>query len=168
MDTPYEAPRGRLLSTLAFFLFVLTALFVLFLFFQQLSLKGAVRDLDARKVEVEAQMEELRAQEIEELFVAEQLRDRLEADTVLWSKVVRSLQDLTPVTVFLTSYSLSELGEVQVSGLGDSFGSVADAILSLEKSPDFLHVFVPSVTAGKTSDGQPVVSFTLQLDLLPQ
>lgn len=168
MDQPYEAPRGRILPTLVVFIFVLGVLYTLFLVFQQINVNGNIKDLEAGKVDTQAKIDELRAEEIEELFVAQELKDRLEEATVEWSKVVRSLQDLTPVAVFLTSYSLSEQGGIQVSGLGDSFGSVADTISSLQKASDFAGVFVPSVTSGTTSDGQSVVTFTLKLDYLPQ
>lgn len=168
MDKPYEAPRGRLLPTLVVFLFALGVLYTLFLVFQRMNVNGNIEELEARKLEVQAQIDELRAEEIEELFVAQRLKDLLEENSVEWSKVVRSVQDLTPVAVFLTSYSIDENGGIQVSGLGDGFGSVADIISSLQKSADFENVFVPSVTAGTTSDGQPVVTFSLKLDYLTQ
>jgi len=168
MDTPYAAPRGRLLPTLVVFIFVLGVLYTLFLVFQRINVNGNIKDLEVGKVDVQIKIDDLRAEEIEALFVAQELKGRVEEGTVEWSKVVRSLQDLTPVTVFLTSYSLSEQGGIQVSGLGDSFGSVADIISGLQKAPNFANVFVPSVTAGTTSDGQSVVTFTLKLDYLPQ
>lgn len=168
MDKPYEAPRGRLLPTLVVFLFILGVLYTLFLVFQRMSVNNSIEELETRKVDVQAKIDELRAEEIEELFVAQELKELLENNTVEWSKVVRSVQDLTPVAVFLTSYSISENAEIQVSGLGDSFGSVADIISSLQKSSDFANVFVPSVTAGTTADGQDVVTFSLKLDYLPQ
>ncbi|MEK9159423.1 MAG: PilN domain-containing protein [Patescibacteria group bacterium] len=168
MDKPYEAPRGRLLPTLVVFVFVLGVLYTLFLVFQRVNVSGNIKQLENEKVDVQAKIDELRAEEIEELFVAQKLKDLLEDSTVEWSKVVRSVQDLTPVAVFLTAYTIDETGEIQVSGLGDSFGSVADIISSLQKSSDFANVFVPSVTAGTTADGQPVVTFSLKLDYLPQ
>ena len=168
MDTPYEAPRGRLLPTLVVFIFVIGVLYTLFLVFQRISVSGKIESLETQKVDVQAKIDELRAEEIEELFVAQELKNLLEENSIEWSKVVRSVQDLTPVAVFLTSYSINENGKIQVSGLGDSFGSVADIIVSLQKSSNFANVFVPSVTAGTTSDGQPVVTFSLKLDYLPQ
>lgn len=167
MDKAYEAPRGRILPTLVVFAFVLGVLYTLFLVFQQIRLNGNIADLEQAKLDTQAQIDELKAEEIEELFVAQQVKDLLEQNSVEWSKVVRSLQDLTPVSVFITSYSMGESGEIQVSGLGDSFGSVADTISILSKAPDFINVFVPSVTAGATSDGQEVVTFSLNLDYQP-
>lgn len=164
MDKSYEAPRGRLLPTLVVFAFVLGVLYTLFLVFQRMGVNGNIEDLEAQKLDLQAKIDELRAEEIEELFVAGQLKERLEESSVAWSKVIRSVQDLTPVTVFLTSYSIADSGQIQMSGLGDSFGSVADTITSMQKASDFANVFVPSVTAGTTSDGQSVVTFTLKFD----
>lgn len=167
MDTAYEAPRGRILPTLVVFAFVFGVLYALFLVFQQIRLNGSIADLEQAKLNAQAQIDELKAEEIEELFVAQEVKDLLEQNSVEWSKVVRSLQALTPVSVFMTSYGMSENGEIQVSALGDSFGSVADTISVLNKSPDFVNVFVPSVTAGATSDGQEVITFSLNLDYQP-
>lgn len=167
MDKAYEAPRGRILPTLVIFAFILGVLYTLFLVFQQIRLNGTITSLEEAKLSTQAQIDELRAEEIEELFVAQKIKDLLEQNSVEWSKVVRSLQDLTPVSVFMTSYSMSEDGEIQVSGLGDSFGSVADTISILTKSPNFVNVFVPSLTAGASSDGQEVVTFSLNIDYKP-
>ncbi len=168
MDKPYEAPRGRLLPTLVVFLFVIGVLYTLFLVFQRVNVNRQISSMEDKKVELQTQIDQLKSESIEELFVAQELKNRMEESTVQWSKVVRSLQDLTPVSVFISSYSLSTGGQIQLSGLGDSFGSVADIISSLQKAEDFLHVFVPSVTAGTTADGQSVVSFTLKLDYQAQ
>ncbi len=168
MDKPYEAPRGRLLPTLVVFAFVLGLLYTLFLVFQRINVNRQISSMEEQKLELQTKIDELKAEEIEELFVAQELKNRLEENSVEWSKVVRSLQDLTPVSVFLSSYSIATGGQIQVSGLGDSFGSVADTISSLQKAEDFAHVFVPSVTAGTTADGQAVVTFSLKLDYQAQ
>ncbi len=136
---------------------------MLFLLFQQYSLKGDIEEAGVQIGEIELAIETMRDDQIEELFVAQELKDAVEAGMVYWSKVVKSLQDLTPVTVFFSSYSAGEDGSVQLSGLGDSYGSVADVIVELEESDDFGDVFVPSVTLGSTSDGQEVTSFSLQV-----
>jgi Tfp pilus assembly protein PilN len=165
MDKPFEAPSGRLLPTLVIFIFVLGVLYTLFLVFQQVSLNGSIKSIESQKADLETKIAELESQQIQELFVAQQLVDHIEDSAVAWSDVVRSLQDLTPVTVFITSYSAGGSG-VQISALGDSFGSVADIITSLEKAPNFEDIFVPSVTAGTTADGQSVVTFSLTADYI--
>lgn len=163
MDKPYEVPRSRLLPTLVVFVFVVGLLYTLFLVFDRFSLNGDIETLQAEKTDTENKITALQDEQIEELFVAQQLKDKVEAGSIQWSKVIRSLQDLTPVAVFLSSYGTSEDGSIQVSGLGDSYGSVADIISAMQKSSDFTDVFAPSVTSGTTSDGQPVVSFSLKL-----
>jgi len=164
MDKPYQAPQGRMLSTLIIFVFTLTVLYTLSLLFQQFQLNRELSQNEADIVEIEQQMEALREQSIEELFVAQTLKDQVEANAVIWSRVIRKLQDLTPVTVFFSSYSGSSDGSIQVNGLGDSYDSVADVIDSLETSSDFDEVFVPSVTLGSTGEGAEVVSFSLTIN----
>jgi len=145
------------------FVFVLGILYTLFLFFSRFNAKGDIETLEAEKLDVQNKIEALQAEEIEELFVAQGLKESVGNASIEWSKVVRSLQDLTPVTVFLSSYSTMEDGLVQLTGLGDTFGSVANSISALQGSSDFTDVFVPSITLGTTSDGQSVLSFSLKL-----
>ena len=145
------------------FVFVLGILYTLFLFFSRFNANGDIETLEAEKLDVQNKIEALQAEEIEELFVAQGLKESVGNASIEWSKVVRSLQDLTPVTVFLSSYSTMEDGLVQLTGLGDTFGSVANSISALQGSSDFTDVFVPSITLGTTSDGQSVLSFSLKL-----
>lgn len=163
MDKQYEAPKGRLLPTIVLFVFVLGVLYTLFLLFEQYSLNRSINKTEADIGEVQLSIESMRSDQIEELYVAQELTDQVEASMTHWSKVVKSLQDLTPVTIFFSSYGASEDGSIQLSGLGDGYGSVADLITVLNDSDDFEEVFVPSVTLGTTSDGQEVASFSLQL-----
>jgi hypothetical protein len=163
MDKLYEAPRGRLLPTVVLFVFVLAVLYTLFMLFQQYSLNRGIDKVNEQIGEIELSIESMRGDQIEELFVAQELSDKVRGEMIYWSKVIKELQDLTPVTVFFSSYNAGEDGSIQLSGLGNSYGSVADAITVLDESDDFGTVFVPSATLGTTSDGQEVVSFSLQV-----
>lgn len=161
MDNTFEAPQGRLLPTLVAFVFVLGLLYTLFLVFEQYSLNRSIASLQADEAKVQGQMEVLNSQQVAEIYVAQQVKDKLEASVLRWSGVITNLQHLTPVGVFLSSYGISEDGGIQLSGVGDGFGSVADMIAALNGSTDFVDVFVPSVTQGSTSDGQTVATFSL-------
>jgi Tfp pilus assembly protein PilN len=163
MDKQFEAPKGRLMPTIVIFVFALALLYTFFLLFQQYSLNRNIEKVNEQIVAVNAEITALKSDQIEQLYSAKQVVEAVEADSVYWSQVIKKIQNLTPVTVFFSSYSGSGDGSLQLSGLGDSFGSVADAISSLSESPDFVDVFVPSVTLGSTSEGQQVVSFSLQV-----
>jgi Tfp pilus assembly protein PilN len=163
MDKPYQAPQGRLLSTLVIFVFVLGVLYTLFLVFQQMNLKSDLTTIENQSTELTNKIEALEREQIQELFVAQELKDQVEADRVAWSKVIRKFQDLTPVTVFFSSFSGSD-GQLSVSGLADDAESVADMISVLDSSDDFFDMFVPSLTEGTTSEGQSVVSFNLRVN----
>lgn len=166
MDNTYQAPQGRLGSTLVIFLFVLAVLYTLFLLFQQRGLTRAVSDAETELLSIEQEVSELREDRVEELFRARELREDVQETAIEWSGIVKRFQDLTPVTVFFSSYTVSEDGRITVSGLADSYGAVADTIDSLQKSTDFDAEFVPSVTAGATADGQDVVSFSLNVNAI--
>ena len=164
-SSTYEAPRGRLLPTLVLFTFVLGSFYALYLLFTTYSLKNSVSDLEGNKAELQRKIEVLNDQQIQELYSAQMLSDKLAENATRWSQVFTSLQNLTPVGVYFSSYSLNEDGSIQVTGYGDSYDSVADLISAMEKAEDFTGPFVPSVTAGKTSDGQAIASFTLSIHL---
>lgn len=163
MDKPYELPQSRLLPTLVIFVFICGFLYGLFLLFQYWRIQSNLSGLEDRTVELQTEMDALREQQIEELYLAQELKNKVEESAVFWSKVIRSFQDYIPVTVFLTSYSAGEDGGLQVTGVGDSYGAVADLLTALEKANQFVQVFVPSVTLGTTTDGQSVASFSLKL-----
>ena len=163
MDKAYESPQGRLLPTIVLFVFVLAVLYTLFLLFQQYSLNRNIDKSNEQIGEIELEIESMKSDQIEELFVAQELSDRVREEMVYWSNVIEEFQGLVPVTVFFSSYNAGEDGSVQLSGLGDSYGSVADTIAAIVESGSFGDVFVPSATLGSTSDGQEVVSFSLQI-----
>lgn len=163
MDKQFEAPKGRLMPTVVMFVFAVALLYTFFLLFQQYSLNRGIDKLNEEIVGVNAEITALQSDQIEQIYVAKKLKENVEANSIYWSSVIKKIQTLTPVTVFFSSYSGSGDGSLQLSGLGDSFSSVADAISALSESEDFTDVFVPSVTLGSTSDGQSVVSFSLQV-----
>lgn len=162
MDNQFEAPQGRLLPTIVLFVFVLGLLYTLFLLFESWNLNRSIGKIEGQIGEVQLSVESLKSDQIQELYVAQQLVDQVDASRIYWSKVIKKVKDIAPVTIFFSSYTGAEDGGLQISGLGDSYGSVADVISAMNESEDFYDVFVPSVTLGSTSDGQKVVSFSLQ------
>ncbi len=164
MDKTYEAPRGRFLPALVIFVFVVGILFTIFLMIEQFALNRDMSRIEGQRLELEAEIGLLKEQQLEELFTAQEVKDLLEEEAVVWSKVIRKLQDLTPVTVFFSSYNAGSNGQVTLSGLGDSYAAVADVINAMNRSSDFANVFVPSVTLGTTGEGQEVVSFSLSVE----
>lgn len=163
MDKSYEAPKGRVTSTLVFFLLVVVLLYAAFVFAQGRLAKRELGRIEVEMADLTAEINQLKDEQIEELVVATDVKERVDAREVKWSKVIRKLSDLTPVGVFYRSYSGSETGAIQVSALADNYESVADAIRLLEASNDFDEVFAPSVALGSTSDGTQVLSFGLQM-----
>ncbi len=163
MDKTYEAPGGRLLSTLVVFVFVIGALYTGFLFFKQSSLNSEIERIVGEKTDLEMQIAQLKAEQVTEVLAAQALSEKVLAASMKWSKVVKKLQDLTPVGVFYKAYSVSKDGSLGVSAIGDSYSSVSSVISTIQKSNDFSEVFVPSVSLGKTTEGNELVTFSIQL-----
>ncbi len=163
MDKSYEAPGGRLLSTLVVFVFVIGALYTGFLFFKQSSLNSEIERITDEKTDLEMQIAQLKAEQVQEVLIAQALSEKVTAASIKWSKVVKKLQDLTPVGVFYKAYSAAKDGSIAISALGDSYASVSSVIATIQKSKDFSDVFVPSVSLGTTSEGKELVTFPIQL-----
>jgi hypothetical protein len=168
MDKPTLAPRGRLLSTLVIFLFGLGLFYTGFLFVQQWSINRDIGKMEDQLGELGLDIAVLQEDKIEELYNAQTLKDRLEANQTEWSTVLRKLQEVTPVGVFFNSYTGSDDGGIQVNGVAGDYEGAAGTIAALNKSKDFDGVFMPSVTAGAASDGSPVVSFNLQISAVQE
>lgn len=165
MDKPYqyEAPGGRLLSTLVIFVFVIVALYTGFLFFKQSSLNSEIERIATSKTDLETQINQLKTEQVQEVLAAQDLSEKVLAASIKWSKVVKKLQDLTPIGVFYKAYSATKDGSLAVSALGDTYSSVSSVISTIQNSKDFTDVFVPSVTLGATSEGNQLVTFSIQL-----
>jgi len=166
MDKTFEAPSSRFLPTLVVFVFAILLLYTLFLVFEKISLNSSISSIEDNKVELQGKIDNLKKDQISELYKAEQLKTALEGATVYWSRVLSDLNGFVPVGVFVSSYSANESGGVQINGVADSFSSVADFISALSASKEFGSVFVPSLNLGTTSDGQTVVSFSLNANNL--
>ncbi len=167
MDKPYEAPKGSLLPTFVVFLFVLVLLYGLFLFTQQLILKREINRAEADVTSIEEQLEVYEKDRVQEISNARDISERVKASRILWSGVVKRIQALTPSSIFYSSYTASEEGEIQLAGYGSTYESVAGAISQMYLSSDFDGTFVPSISQGNAGDGQSVASFSISFDYLP-
>ena len=164
MNQSYQAPQGRLLSTLALFTFILVAFYTLFLFLQNWNLNRETKRIEQNVGDLNVELSALKDEKIEALYNAQKLKDELEEESIAWSKILTKLEDLTPVSVFFSSFSANVDGSIQLNGLGDSYRAVASAIAALQSSKDFSDVFVPSITGGTTGDGGQVFSFSVTLN----
>lgn len=167
MDKPYSSPQGRFLPTLILVAFVVGLLYTAFLVAQKWTFNREITRSQTQISKVQTDLLALQEGSVQELFVAQNLVDRVKGSAVLWSTVLKKIQSLTPVTVFFSSYSFNESGNLQLSGLGSDYKAVSDLLDALEKAPEFKGVFVPSVTLGQAGDGQSVASFSLEMQFTP-
>lgn len=164
MDKSYEASGGRLLSTCVIIVFLAGLLYGAFLFFRQRNLTNEIERIAEEKSKVETLIADLRADQVEEVLYAKEMSERIKEASLKWSKIIRRLQDLTPVSVFYKAYAGTKDGKIQVSALGDGYSSVSGVIATLESSDDFENIFVPSVSIGTTSEGNEVSTFTIEMN----
>lgn len=164
MDKAYQAPGGRLLPTIIIFVFVIGLLYTSFLLIKSHSLKKEIARIEDQKISVQSEINKFKSQQIEEFLNAQSLSEKVKANSIKWSTLIKRIQDLAPVAVFYRSYSGSEDGVVDISALAENYEAVSDTIKALKNAKEFVDVFVPGVTLGKASDGQEIVSFNLELD----
>ncbi len=130
-----------------------------FAFIKKHNLTKDLIEVEADIVAVEDQLEEKAEQNLDSTVVAQNTIDQVEESQIIWSRVLVSLLDLTPVDVFYRSYSASLDGELSVSVLTDSYDSAAQLISKLDDENDFEDVFVSSLSKGSADAGFDVVSF---------
>lgn len=167
MNQSYQAPRARLLPVLVIFAFILALLYTGFLVFKKLSLSKESDRLATRIDDAKAEIQSMESDQLQELIYAQNMIDQVEERALTWSKIIRKLQELSPVGIFYSSYTAST-GNVQLIGIADSVTSVANLITNMELSEDFNLVFIPTLSRAITADGEEVLSFTLELQLLSQ
>jgi Tfp pilus assembly protein PilN len=110
------------------------------------------------------QLDELKAENLDTLVVAQQTSTEVE-NSIRWSQVVQQLLKVTPVNVFYRSYSASTDGKMTVSVITDSYSSAANLIAVLNKSTVFSNAFVASMARGSSDGGSQVVTFGITFDI---
>ena len=168
MSQSNQAPRASFLTTLAVFLFVCALLYGLFLWVRGIGLNRDIGRLEADMTRFESEIAILKENDVETLSYAAELTDLLEIRELKWSEFLDELNTLASEDIFFSSYSAGGQGDVQLSGVANSYRSVSEMIARFEASPLFDPVFVPSTTLGTRGDGSQVVSFSLDLNLITQ
>ncbi|MEK7145830.1 MAG: hypothetical protein AAB802_01455, partial [Patescibacteria group bacterium] len=84
MDKSFEAPQGRLISTLIIFVFVIVLLYTLFLVFQNITVKAEISRINKETASLESEIAALKEEQIQELVVAENVTELLETRVVTW------------------------------------------------------------------------------------
>ena len=129
---------------------------------------------EARTLELQAEVAELRDVEALEADIAAQRRTVtavLEGD-VAWSRLVQEIAAVLPNDVWLTSFSGSRgdaltPGTVNVQGMGFDQTSTARWILRISNLDSLAGLWVPSSTKAPTGSGRELVTFSSNANLTP-
>lgn len=136
-------------------------------YLERSNLNQAIATLQIEISDAEAQLEQLKAESLDAVIVAQQTVEQVEASAILWSEMIAHLEQITPVNVFYRSYSASVDGRMALSVLTDSYDSAADLLSIFEEDTSFGNAFAASLTQGSTDSGIGVVSFGLTFAVTP-
>jgi type IV pilus assembly protein PilM len=129
---------------------------------------------EARTVELEAQLAELRDVEALEADIAAQ-RDTVSAvleGDIAWSRLVQEIAAVLPNDVWLTGFNGSRgdaltPGTIQVQGMGFDQTSTARWILRISNLDSLSGLWVPSSTKTPAGTGRQLVTFSSNASLTP-
>ena len=129
---------------------------------------------EARTVELQTELAELRDVELLEADIAAQRRTVtavLDGD-VAWSRLVQEIAAVLPNDVWLTSFSASRgdaltPGKVQVQGMGFDQTSTARWILRVSNLEALAGLWVESSSKSEAANGREVVTFSSNASLTP-
>jgi len=145
------------------FLSVVTVVYAVFLAYSTANLAGDQSLLDENIQVVEAEMQQLEADQVENLMVAGKAMEQIESVDVKWSEVLSLLLDATPDDIVYRSYAGNENGTITMAVLAQSFDRVADLIDILQNKPFIESAFVPSVVKGTSPTNAATYSFSLNV-----
>lgn len=131
------------------------------LYFKSNALTDEVASLQTEISDTQSALDELKAQSVDSVIVAQQTVDQVTASSIAWSEVLTHLQQITPVDIFYRSYSASSDGRMTVSVIADSYDSAAGLLSIFESDTRFTDAFAAALTRGSTESGTGVVSFGL-------
>ncbi|MFC1615860.1 PilN domain-containing protein [Patescibacteria group bacterium] len=160
---------GSFFLSLGIFLAIILGAYTGYNYWQNSKVETEIKLFDKKIVELQDDLVKLEIGEIEETIIAKQKLDELQADTVIWSQVIKDIQDTMPTKkgkelINILSYSGASTKEITLSletlkGSKNPYFDVADFIRSFDDSKFFIEGFVPSLAATLDEDGNPIISF---------
>ncbi|OIP80079.1 hypothetical protein COW94_03390 [Candidatus Peregrinibacteria bacterium CG22_combo_CG10-13_8_21_14_all_44_10] len=159
-DLMYTQRRFTFLHLISFVVFFAVLFYGAYTFISKSSLESSASDTDSQISNLEEQIVELEKQSLGAVTVAQQLIAQVEESEIEWSNVISRLLDATPLDIYYSSYSGSEDGVVTVTGMADTYHSVAGLVTALNAGSYFGDVFVSSVATATITDTE-AVSFNL-------
>ncbi len=172
VETQKNRPMLFILSVLLLVGLVASALY---LSFSKTAIAEQQKQLDDQIVQLNVQISQLKALNLEGQQFAKQWLDQLERTEIRWSKVIKTVQDLLPVDsltqtprVQFLSYSGSPGGKLTMTsqtlpGSADPFGDVSMLLNVYNNSSYFKDAYIPSVNHGISQSGQDLLTFVFNV-----
>ncbi|MBI5755182.1 hypothetical protein HZA41_03120 [Candidatus Peregrinibacteria bacterium] len=150
-----------------FQLFIVLALFFVMgnaAYFTVLKI-GEQRNVEVLNTKIsETEQKISKMQYSESVYLAGKASVLVDEQSVSWHKVISDMHLLTPDNVSYLSYAGTDLGNLTVSAVTDSYDHAANFITTFSSSDSFENVFVPVLSTGLAEDGSAVVTFHMFLD----
>lgn len=160
---------------LAVVLSLLFLAYLVYLFVAQASVKKEAETYQQETMALQQQVDTLQSRKVGAMQKAKLVIDRIDAQRIYWSKVIRDAFLILPKDVktgaarteFL-SYSGSNDGKLimsakTVAGSPNPYADVADVVSAFSKSSFFSNVFVPTISKNQNDQGQAVLTYVLNL-----
>ena len=163
-DLPLKVGNARLIHWIAGAVLAFVLLWTLWAYVQMVRTKGAIEAVAAQTQAAQAQLDQIRAQQLDAVIAAQQTADQVRAGDIQWSGVLAKLLEVTPLDVFYRSYTASVDGKLTLSALSDDYDSAAQLLSVLNQTEPFSGVFTSSLTRGSAESGSEVVSFGVTLN----
>lgn len=155
--------NARLVHWIAGAVLAFVLIWTLWAYVQVVRTKGAIQKVAAQTQSVQAQLDQVKAQQLDAVIAVQQTVDQVRAGDIQWSGVLAKLLEVTPLDVFYRSYTASVDGKLTLSALSDDYDSAAQLISILNQTQPFTEVFTSSLTRGSAESGSEVVSFGVTL-----
>ncbi len=163
-DMPLRVGNARLIHWIAGGVLALVLVLTAWAYIQVARTKGALEDVKVQTQTVQAELDQIKAAQLDAVIAAQEIVDQVKAGDIQWSGVLVKLLEVTPLDVFYRSYTASVDGKLSLSALSDDYDSAAQLLSVLNQTPPFTGVFTSSLTRGSAESGSEVVSFGVTLN----
>jgi hypothetical protein len=167
---PKKSPFFLILAVISL---VAVVAFAFYLHLQKTAIEEQKKIIEAEMVSIQAETDALKEQRLEATQIAQQWLDEVEAEEILWSRVITRIDSLLPVDtvteeprINVVSYSGGSGGKISLNATTgaaqtEPYEHVAELLAAFNSSTDFMDAVIPAVTKGETEDGQKFLSFSM-------
>lgn len=172
--SPGTQKRNPFFLVLAIFILLVAGAWAFYLQLQKSAIEEQKKAVTAEMEVLQTEIDAMQEQKLEAAQLAQQWLDAVEAEEIIWSRVMTRMEKLLPrdltgnSKVNILSYSGASGGKVNVSAQTvpaqlEPYEYVSELLVSFNTSEDFMNAVIPSLTKGETDDGAKFLSFAMSL-----